>query len=100
MNHSIIEDDQYENLNDPLNLNKNNIFVVDDSDDENIGDKNSKSYLEDEHSNIDTKNNEEAKNFAFDDENSRKDNRTENMSTKLKVLRRKLSHLNMNPSMS
>ena len=99
---SIIEDDQFENLNDPLNLNKDNIFVVNHPsiDDEHIGKANSKSYLSDENSNTDTKSNEQTDNIEYDNDMNRQDNRTENMNSKLKVLRRKLSHLNMNPNMS
>ena len=94
---SINEDGRYENLDDPLNLNRNNIFIVNSGDSE--GSSANTNSIEDEHSNtIATYN-------GVDDLESVKDidsheNRTYTMNSKLKVLRRKLSHLNMNPNLT
>ena len=94
---SINEDDHYENLDDPLNLNKNNIFIVNPAGIEESNDNNN--ILEDEYSSNNARYNGVDYLESVKDIDSN-ENRTNNMNSKLKVLRRKLSHLNMNPNLT
>lgn len=94
------EGDEYENLSDPLNFNKKNIFVLKESikAEEYINAKLPTSYTDEEHSQDVINCNDRSETLEQVDDCNGQDNKTDNMTKKLKVLRRKLSHLNMSPN--
>ena len=94
------EDDEYENLNDPLNLNKNNIFVLNEANEEEeyIDTEVPTSCIDEDYSHNDTNCNERDEKLEKVEDCNGQKNRADNMNTKLKVLRRKLSHLNLSSS--
>lgn len=98
-------DDQFEDLDDPLNLKEKSLYLNDGvmKENENIRLEDSNAYNLEEGEQEDCDNHQEY--GKYEDVNKKddsflQDNASENLNNKLSVLRRKLSHLNMKPNLS